>query len=426
MPDQTPIKYDAGQHRLFAPGDTLPPSVLGLRQRVRPGLGIAIVDNGDGTLTIVNTCCDTQPPNGSVHTLTMSPVLANITEGESACWAVVLNAPVADAPLTVQFTLGGDEQAVHSYPAPATTFPIGATRATVCVATQDDAVDGPNRSLILQPAFGPRLTGWTPPGNQIDTIVVLDNDGGGDSGYVIVSMAPTAATIIEGQAACWDIVLDRQVQDSPLTVSLAFSGDEQTRHSYPAPSLTIPVGAFGGPVCVVTTDDGLIDADRTLTLTAFVDARIAAVQPPSSIAIRDNDREPPGVSDGALLDTGGCVAVDCTPPQPEVLSVELLLTTDGHIGGTAAGDGANWIAGSGVNAAEYEARVTGALADGPEPLNVWVPLNAPRRWQRRFNCGTSGMVGGQLQIRRILDARMIVDAPFGEFQVYTGLNAVCP
>ena len=94
MPDQTPIKYDAGQHRPFAPGDTLPPSVLGLRQRVRPGLGIAIVDNGDGTLTIVNTCCDTQPPNGSVHTLTMSPVLANITEGESACWAVVLNAPV--------------------------------------------------------------------------------------------------------------------------------------------------------------------------------------------------------------------------------------------------------------------------------------------------------------------------------------------
>ena len=79
-----------------------------------------------------------------------------------------------------------------------------------------------------------------------------------------------------------------------------------------------------------------------------------------------------------------------------------------------------------MNSAEYEARVSGALADGPEPLDVWLPLNVTRNWQRRFNCGTSGMIGGQLQIRRIADAHMIVDAPFGEFQVYTGLHAVCP
>lgn len=378
MPERIPVKYDAGLHRPFAPEDTLPPPVLALCQRVRAGHGIAIVDNGDGTLTVVNTCCDTPPPNGSIHTLTMSPVRANITEGEDACWAVVLNAPVADAPLTIAFTLAGDEQTIHGYPAPSVTFPLGATRATVCVSTLDDPTDEPNRQLILRPVFGPRLTGWTPLEHQIDTVLVLDNDGGGQSGYTIVSLHAPTTNIVEGQAACWDIVLDRVVDDSPLSVSLSLSGDEQDLHQYLLPALTIPVGAIGGPVCVITTDDGTIEADRFLTLTAAVDARITAVPPPTTITVRDNDSwvglpETMGTADG------GCCGSDAAYP-----TYAIVFQPDGRVEEFGcAGEGgtiATWSHGLALPLSDYEVLIRNntPLELGYGPENTWLSLDEMR------------------------------------------------
>lgn len=430
MPDRNPIKYDMGQHRPFAPGDTLPPTVLALMQRVRAGHGIEIVDNGDGTVTVVNTCCDTPPPNGSVHTLTVSPVLANIVEGADACWAVVLNAPVAEAALTVAFTLAGDEQAIHGYPAPTATFAIGTDRATVCVPTLDDANDEPNRSLILQPVFGPRLTGWTPPGNQIDTILVLDNDGGGETGYTIVSLTPPAATIIEGQAACWDIVLNRAVDDSLLTVSLAFSGDEQAQHNYPPPALTIPIGATGGPVCVVTSDDTQIGADRTLTLTAFPDARIAAVPAPSSIIVRDNDGAPIfGAGLGALGD------LCCVTPGGSGASTFFMLqfmpngsvvqTTSCGIDEIYPG---GWVQGT-YNPADYEIEVRTASDEGDiGGIGVWLNLGVARTFTYVYTLGAS-VSGGRfvmtrLNIRRASDQQVMV-GPVQVGVVQLGVNTEC-
>ena len=392
MPDHNPIKYQAGQHRPFAPDDTLPPAVLALPQRVRAGHGIEIVDNGDGTLTVVNTCCDTLPPSGSVHTLTMSPVLANIVEGANACWTVVLNAPVADAALTVAFTLAGDEQAIHNYPAPTATFALGSDRATVCVPTLDDATDEPNRQLILQPVFGPRLTGWTPPGSQIDRILVIDNDGGGENGYTIVSLTPPAATIIEGQAACWDVVLNRAVDDHPLMVSLAFSGDEQAQHSYPLPTLTIPVGAFGGPVCVITTDDAVIEADRLLTLTAFTDARITAVPDPSSITVRDNDSwiglpETMGGADGACCGSNAAFPTYAIVFQPDGRVEEF----------GCGGEGGNieiWSRGLTLPLSGYEVLIRNntPLEMSYGPANTWLSLDQVRifQWAAGDGVGTPG------------------------------------
>ena len=428
MPDRNPIKYEAGQHRPFAAGDTLPPPVLALLQRVRPGYGIAIVDNGDGTLTIVNTCCDTPPPNGSVHTLTMTPVLANITEGNDACWAVVLNAPVADAALVVAFTLAGDEQAIHSYPAPSASFAIGATRATVCVPTVDDATDEPNRQLILRPVFGPRLTGWTPPGNQLDTILVLDNDGDGDTGYTIVSVTPPAATIIEGQAACWDVVLNRAVTGTALSVSLAFSGDEQAQHSYPTPTLTIPVGAFGGPVCVITTDDAVIGTDRLLTLTAFTDARISAVPAPSSITVRDNDSttRPPGIPPGAFSD-GGATCYSTAGGRIEE-SVVFELNGDIHFSTSLAAGGivGNWLGTSSFHPGDYE--VYCASNNDGDPNATWLSLGSRRVFTWFADNGGSGadskFCGGRIRIRRISDGEIISDEAMSGDQLISG--AECP
>lgn len=392
MPERTPIKYEAGHHRPFAPGDTLPPPVLALLQRVRPGYGIDIVDNGDGTLTVVNTCCDTPPPNGSVHTLTMAPVLANILEGNDACWTITLNAPVADAPLPIAFALAGDEQSIHNYSAPTTTIAIGAQSAAVCVATTDDAVDEPARLLILQPVFGARLTGWTPPGNQSNVIQVLDNDGGGDTGYIIVSITPAAATIIEGQAACWYVELDRNVTDIPLTVSLAFSGDEQAQHNYPTPTLTIPVGTDVGPVCLITTDDAVIEADRTLTLTAFTDARISAVPGPSSITVRDNDSwiGLPETMGGA---DGGCCGSDASFP-----TYAIVFQPDGRVEEFGcAGEGGTieiWSRNLTLPLSGYEVLIRNntTLESGYGPANTWLSLDQVRifEWMAGDGVGSPG------------------------------------
>jgi hypothetical protein len=430
MPDRNPIKYEGGEHRPFAPGDTLPPSVLALLQRVRAGNGIEIVNNGDGTLTIVNTCCDTQPPNGSVHTLTISPVLASINEGEDACWAVVLNAPVAGLPLTVAFTLAGDEQAIHGYPAPSATFALGETRATVCVPTIDDATDEPNRQLTLQPVFGSRLTGWTPPGNQIDTLLVIDNDGVGAHVYTIVSITPPASTIIEGQAACWDIVLDRAVDDSPLTVSLAFSGDEQAQHGYPVPPLVIPVGASGGPVCVVTNDDIAIEPDRALTLRAMPDARIIAVPPPSTITVRDNDGVPIfGAGLGSLGD------LCCVTPGGSGASTSFTLQfrPDGAVvQSTSCGidevyPGA-WAQGPFI-AADYEIEVRTASDEGDiGGIGAWLNLGVARTFTYVYTLA-GGVSGGRfvmtrLNIRRASDQQIMV-GPVQVGVVQLGVNTEC-
>ncbi len=63
MADKTPLKYEAGEHLPFAAGDTLAPSLVNLLALIEAGTGVQIIDNGDGTLTLVNLCCaETDPP----------------------------------------------------------------------------------------------------------------------------------------------------------------------------------------------------------------------------------------------------------------------------------------------------------------------------------------------------------------------------
>lgn len=58
MAEKNPIKYEGQRHRPFQPGDTLPASTLNLAALLEAGEGIQLVVNPDGTVTIVNTCCE--------------------------------------------------------------------------------------------------------------------------------------------------------------------------------------------------------------------------------------------------------------------------------------------------------------------------------------------------------------------------------
>lgn len=429
MPDRNPIKYDAGQHRPFVPGDTLPPPVLALPQRVRAGTGIQIVDNGDGTLTIVNTCCDTQPPNGSVHTLTMTPVQGNIIEGQDACWNLVLNAPVADAPLTIAFTLSGDEQAVHAYPVPSTTIPIGSNRATVCVPTIDDTTDEPNRQLILAPVFGLRLTGWTPPGNQVTTILVIDNDGG-SSGYNVLSITPVTDPIVEGDFACWDVELDRVVTDNPLPITLVLGGDEQAQHQYTEPFLLVALGHQRETICVATTDDATVEPDRSLTLTAMPGPRVTSVPGPSAIVVRDNDSGPPTFGQD-FANVGGLCCVT-QGGSGVTVSFGLHFAPDGSMRqSTSCGINQNfpsgWVRGA-FNPADYEIEVSLASQQGDiGGQDVWINLGTARSFVYTYTLTASSggrFIFTRLTIRRASDQQIMV-GPHQVETVQLGVNTEC-
>lgn len=457
MPEQRPLKYARGQHTPFAPGDTLPPDTIPWESfarvfktcagadhqsgnaiptcaelaeaielaqqtflnRIVAGPGIAITVGPGGTRIIANTCCDLQH-----RLLGIVPLATPIIEGQAACWRIEVTPVVADSDLPLTLSLFGSEQALRGYPAPAgIIIPVGQTTVEVCVTTLDDGTVLGTRELCLQ-VDSPRLS----QGGSA-CIAILDNDTGPPSTHTITAINVSPGyTVPEGTNVCFEIVLDVPVTGAPLAIPVSLSGDEQAIHGYSITSpLIVPMGQSRASACVQTTDDAIDEPNRELGFEIGTSTRIPTF--PGGrvpVTITDNDG-PPGLPPGALSrDAGQCFAIDCSPPNPNVYSADLVIATDGGIGGVAAGDGGNWIGSSGVNPADYEVRVSGSLSGGPDGLDGWLGLGVNRAWTRTMGCGTSGLIGGRVQIRRISDQQMIVDEPYGGYQVYTGVNAVCP
>lgn len=457
MTEKTPLKYENGQHTPFAPGDTLPPEVIPPEvfagafktcagadhqpgdavptcaemnaaitlaiqtalTRIVAGPGIAITTGPGGTRIISNTCCD-----AAYQLIGITPIATPIVEGQAACWRIEVAPVVAGSDLALNLTLSGSEQGLRGYPAPTgVVIPIGQSAVEVCVPTLDDEAVLGERDLCLH-VDAPQLQ----LGGQA-CVHILDDDGTPPSTHTLQGVNVLPGGIVpEGTNVCFQVVLDRPVTGAALTIPVSLSGDEQAIHAYPIVSpLVVPIGASSATVCVQTEDDAIDEPNRELALDLGTTPRIPTfVGSRTPATITDNDG-PPGLQPGALArDAGSCFAIDCTPPDPNLYTADLTIATNGAISGAAAGDGGNWIGISGVNSADYEARVTGTLLDGPDALDAWLSLGVLRQWTRTLACGSHGTIGGTLQIRRIADQQVTVDEPFGGFEVYTGVNATCP
>jgi hypothetical protein len=267
----------------------------------------------------------------------------------------------------------------------------------VCVQTTDDTIDEPDRELSVEVGTTSRIPSF--PGGRVP-VTITDNDT--TLALIDITSDPPGA-VSPGGTVCWTVYLNGPAPVGGFPFLVTVSG-------------TI---VDGGNLCasydattngsLLTTLPGQIAAGAT---TAVVCYTLPGV---------------PGIPEGALNgDAEQCFAIDCTPPEANVYTADLSIAVNGAIGGAAAGSGANWIGTSGVNPADYEVRVNGSLSQGPDALNAWLPLTAPRRWTRTLGCGTSSRIGGTVQIRRIADQQLVADAPFGGFQVLTGVNAQCP
>lgn len=238
-----------------------------------------------GGLPCVNVLDNDGVAGGSTHTITsITPVTNPITEGDQACWTVTLDAAVATADLSINFTLSGADQTRNSYSNPSLTIPIGSSTGNVCVATTDDtAVDGTEQLCIVANTSA-RVTAVP----AVSCIDVQDNDVAA-SVHTVVSVTPVASNITEGEQACWVVTLNTNVTTAALPITLNLTGSEQTAHGYAAPTGSIAVGSNNTTICVTTTDDAVVDGTTQLCATVATSARITAVPAASCIDVADND-----------------------------------------------------------------------------------------------------------------------------------------
>lgn len=371
-------------------------TVLGTRELCLQVNSSRLSQGGSACIAILDN--DNAPP--STHTITAINVSPgySVPEGTNVCFEIVLNAPVTGAAVTIPVSLSGDEQAIHGYPiASPLTIAIGQSRASVCVQTIDDAIDEPDRELGFEIGTTPRIP--TFPGGRVP-VTIIDND---ITLAIIDITSDHPGAVSPGDTVCWTVYLNGVAPAGGFPFVVTASGSVVN----------------GGQVCA--SYDGTLSG---LTLTTLV-GQIAPGATTATVCYVLPSM--PGLPAGALArDAGQCFAIDCSPPNPNVYSADLTIAPNGAIGGTAAGDGGNWIGSSGVNPVDYEVRVSGGLSGGPDGLNAWLSLGAARAWTRTFGCGTSGLIGGRLQIRRISDQQLVVDEPYGGYQVFTGINAVCP
>jgi hypothetical protein len=225
----------------------------------------------------------------SVVALTVAPNPG--PEGTLFCWTVQLDAPVVGQPLVIAGLLSGAEQDAKNYPHPIALIQSGQNSGQLCVLTEDDALVGGPRALCLKLLPNLRIINELPP----VCATVIDNDvvGPQPSVHTIVSVVPTAASITEGEQACWTVTLDGPVAEGALTINFGLSGSEQVVNGYTPPVLVLAEGATSGQVCVQTLDDAVVEPTLQLCLNALLSPRVTAAPAPVCINVLDNDVAPP-------------------------------------------------------------------------------------------------------------------------------------
>lgn len=240
MSVKQPIKCEDGRHIPFEAGDFLPPEVINVIDLLVAGEGIEIVDNGDGTVTINNTCCE-GPPDPSVHTiLSIVANMASVVGGGVASWTVTIDSPVTVSPLYISLVLTGAEQVDHSYPYPSLVIPVGQSFGIVAVPTDADAGVDETNALCLNAVVGYRIDAVPPSPvclNVVDTTEPVQTVSVAYQGLVSGSYA-------EGDTGVVRVTSSAVAPGGGISGNLAFSGSEKIAHpgDYPDKPYTILAG----------------------------------------------------------------------------------------------------------------------------------------------------------------------------------------
>ena len=190
-----------------------------------------------------------------------------VPEGEPANFIVELTGTVANADLTLQYTVGaaGDTATREDYTAadpPTITIPAGQMSATFAVTLRQDGESEPDETLSVE-LLDANLPEGVAIADGTDTVRITD--------FALMASVTGPATVTEGQSATFTIELtggDENRSDA-LVRYTATAGTAQAPGDFDAPSgtLTIPQGQTSGTVTIVTKADGVLDPSETLVLT---------------------------------------------------------------------------------------------------------------------------------------------------------------
>ena len=449
MADKTPLKYEDAQHKPFEPGDTIPDSFFDLRGLIHAGEGFTVTEDGQGRVTITNTCC---PPPDSDHIIAEVNAPGSIEEGEQVCWTIVLDGPVEGSDLTLQGVLSGDEQDTHNYPAPSVTIPAGSSTGQMCVQTTDDTTVEPDRELCLAVADNPRIVSAPAPRcvtvqdndcdpNWQDTgalrctgtnVEAFQEDGCGDSRWNDTG-TPVAWTN-DGAAVCVDDVLI-QPQVNQCGDTRDFDTGEACgcvpnwQNTGQTRCTGTNVENFQEDGCgnsrwndsgtaVAWTNDGAAECvDGTLRqpqVNQCGDTRVQDTGTPCGI-------EEPAF--GAFTPNHGCCAIATGLAQ-----VLLTFRPDGS-GQTEfscwGGGTPSWLPGG--NGADWEIMLENLgiapNAPGTQQANVWVPITSTRFWGWDYNDTApphGGIMRYRLKARNVNDPSTEYESGLGQLEVRSG------
>lgn len=164
---------------------------------------------------------------------------------------------------------------------------------------------------------------WREERNQCGTLRWVNTGAAcGETSHTMTYLTPQAANVIEGETACWNITLNSPVIGTPLLIEFDLSGADQVRNSYPSPrSVTIPVGQSTATLCIVTTDDTVVDGTEQLCISPRLTARLTNAPAMSCINVLDND-VPEGASEHTVT-WGGEGPDDVTEGEEACWDIEL-------------------------------------------------------------------------------------------------------
>ena len=239
--------------------------------------------------------------------ITGTPV---VVEGTAAMFVVELSGE-SRKPVTVSYeTADGTALAGEDYPEVDATeleFTSGVTAQTISVATTDDRLDeadGETFTVTLSAPGNAELA----TGGETATGTIDDNDG---EPKVSITGAPV---VVEGTAATFVVELSGESRKAVTVSYKTADGTALAGEDYPEVALTeleFTSGVTAQTISVATTDDRLDEEDGetfTVTLSAPVNAELAAGGETATGTIDDNDDEPKVSITGAPVVVEGTAA----------------------------------------------------------------------------------------------------------------------
>ena len=247
---------------------------------------------------------------------------ASVTEGGALEFPVTLSGPF-NAPIAVEYTLGGAATAGDDYEGPASgtvTFAAGDTRETITLKTLADMVDEPDETVVV--TLSPPDPGQATLGASSSAEgTIIDDD------LPVVTVAAQADMVEEGGTSDAIFVLTRAGQLSDeLTVTFTVTGGDAVLTDAPPAEATFAADGAVVEVSLAIDDDGTDEADATLTLTLDAGADYALGDPSTAaVTVLDDDLPVVTVAADAAAVTEGEDAV-FTLTRAGVVSGELMVT----------------------------------------------------------------------------------------------------